>query len=84
VRGADFAAVSLGVTALLCAGAGIICTLRGLVWALPAAWAFALLGQAAANNLAPAWFGAANVITITFALAAGAWLRRIFDGGHLA
>jgi hypothetical protein len=79
-RGADFALLSLSITALLCIGAGIICTTRGLSYALPAAWAFALLGQAAVHNLAPAWFGTLTIATVTAALAAGAWLRRKIDG----
>jgi len=83
-RSADFVVISLGVTALLSLGAGIICTLRGLVWAIPAAWVFALLGQAAVHNLVPAWFAPATLATATLALAAGAWLRRNFDGGQLA
>ena len=84
VRGADFAILSVAITALLSVGAGIICTVRGLFWAIPAAWIFALLGQAAVHNSAPTWFGAATLAAATVALAAGAWLRRIFDGGQLA
>ena len=83
-RGADFAAVSLALTALLCVGAGMICTTCGLRWAIPAAWVFVLLGQAAVHNLAPAWLGAITLPAVAAALAAGAWLRRIFDGGTFA
>jgi hypothetical protein len=84
VRGADFAAISLAATALLCVGAGVICTTRGLRLAIPAAWAFALLGQAAVHNLAPSWFGAITLPAVAGALAVGALLRRIFDGGTSA
>jgi len=84
VRGADFAAASLAVTALLSIGAGIICTVRGLFWAIPAAWLFALLARAAVHNAAPPWFGAATLAAATIALTAGALLRRFFDRGHLA
>jgi hypothetical protein len=84
VRGADFAIASLAVTALLSVGAGMICTARGLAWAVPTAWAFALLAQAAVHNAAPPWFAATTLAASTIALAAGACLRRIFDGGQLA
>jgi hypothetical protein len=84
VRGADFAAISLAITALLSAGAGMICTARGLLWAIPAAWTFALLAQAAANNLAPTWFGAATLAASAAAMILGAFLRRFFDGGQLS
>jgi hypothetical protein len=84
VRGVDFAILSVATTALLSVGAGIICTVRGLAWAIPAAWLFALLGQAAVHTSAPAWFAAATLAAATVALAAGAWLRRTFDGGQLA
>jgi hypothetical protein len=79
VRGADFAAVSLAVTAIVSLGAGAICTTRGLVWALPAAWAFAVLGQGAVHNIAPSWMGLATLAAVTVTLIAGAWLRRAFE-----
>jgi len=78
VRGADFAFVSLAVTALLAFGAGTICTLRGLLLAIPAAWLFALLGQAAVHNLVPPWFAVATLAALSAALAGGACLRRRF------
>ena len=84
VRGVDFALVSLAITALLSLGAGMISTTRGLATALPAAWLFALLGQAAVHNLAPSWMAGATLVTVTVTLVAGAWLRRIFDRGQLA
>jgi hypothetical protein len=84
VRGTDFAAVSLTVTAMLCVGAGVICTTRGLRLAIPAAWAFALLGQAAVHNLIPAWLGVATLPTVAVALSGGAWLRQVLEGGKPA
>jgi hypothetical protein len=84
VRGADFVVLSLALTALLSFGAGIICTLRGLLWAIPAAWLFALLAETAVHNLVPAWFGCATLGALTVSLAAGAWVRRVFEGGQLA
>jgi hypothetical protein len=84
VRGADFIVISLALSALLSFGAGIICTLRSLLWGIPAAWVFTLLAHAAVHNLVPAWFSMATLATVTVSLAAGAWLRRIFDRGQLA
>jgi hypothetical protein len=84
VRGVDFAVTSLTITALLCFGAGIICTVRGLLWAIPTAWLFALLAQAAVHNIAPTWFGAATLAAVTAAITLGAWLRRLLDGGQLS
>ena len=84
VRGIDFAVLSLAVTMVLGSGAGVICTTRGLLWAIPAAWVFALLAQTAVHNLAPTWFGAATVAAIAAAITLGAWLRRYFDGGQLS
>ena len=78
-RGADFAIASLAVTALVSMGAGMICTTRGLAWALPAAWAFAILGRGAAHNIAPSWMGVATLAAVTATLVAGAWLRKIFE-----
>jgi hypothetical protein len=84
VRGVDFAAVSLAFTVLFSVGAGMICTVRGLFWAIPAAWVFSLLAQAAVHNSVPVWFGAATLGTVTGALLGGAWLRRWFEGGKVA
>jgi hypothetical protein len=84
VRGADFAAISLAITALLSFGAGMICTVRGLLWAIPTAWLFALLGQTAVHTLAPAWFGAATLAAAAAAITLGAWIRRILEGGQLS
>jgi hypothetical protein len=82
VRGADFAAISVAISALLSFGAGMICTVRGLLWAIPAAWLFALLAQAAVHNLAPTWFGAATLAVCSAAIILGACTRRIFEGGQ--
>ena len=84
VRGADFVVLSLALSALLSFGAGMICTVRGLLWALPVAWTFVLLSHAAVHNLAPAWFAMATLAAVTLSLVAGAWVRRTFDGGQLA
>src|SRR5262249_46289782 len=53
VRGADFAAISLALTGALALPAGALCSVRGLLLAIPAAWAFSLLGQSAGHSLAP-------------------------------
>jgi hypothetical protein len=84
VRGADFVVISLTLSVLVSFGAGMICTVRGLFWAIPSAWVFVLLAHAAVHNLAPAWFGIATLATVTVSLTAGAWVRRIFDGGQPA
>ena len=77
VRGGDFALVSLAVTTLLAFGAGTICTTRGLLLAIPSAWLFSLLGQAAVHSIVPPWFGAATLAALAAALTGGAWIRRI-------
>ena len=87
VRQSDFAAISLAITAVLALCAGAICTTRGLPLAIPLAWIFVLLGQAAVHNLVPAWFCGATLATVALALTLGAWVRRIFDkpsGGTFA
>jgi hypothetical protein len=84
VRGADFAAISLAVTALLSFGAGMICTIRGLLWAVPTAWLFTLLAQAAVHNIAPTWFAAATLAAAAAAIILGAVTRRILEGGQLS
>ena len=87
MRHADFAAISLAVTAVLALCAGMICTRRGLRLAIPLAWMFVLLGQAAVHNVVPAWFCGATLATVAVALTAGAWVRHIFDkpsGGKFA
>jgi hypothetical protein len=84
VRGGDFVVFSLALSVLLGFGAGMICTLRGLVWAIPTAWIFVLLAQAAIHNLVPAWFGMVTLAAVTVSLVAGAWVRRIFDRGQFA
>ena len=75
VRGADFAVISLAITALLSFGAGLICTIRGLFWAIPTAWLFALLAQTAVHNIAPTWFGAATLAATAAAIILGACAR---------
>jgi hypothetical protein len=82
-RGADFAMFSLAMTALLSFGAGMICSVRSLIWALPAAWIFTLLGLAAAHNSTPWWLGPATLAMGSLGLAAGAWLRKTSDGGRV-
>ena len=87
MRHADFALISLALTAVLALCAGTICGTRGLRLAVPAAWIFVLLGQAAVHNIVPAWFLGASLATVALALIAGAWVRHIFDkpsGGTLA
>lgn len=79
VRGADFALFSLLYMTAVSFCAGMLTTRRGLLLAVPLAWAFLLLGQAATHSIYPAWFQAAALITVTLALAAGAWTRRKFD-----
>jgi hypothetical protein len=44
VRGGDFVLLNLALTAALGFFAGMLCTRRGLLLAIPAAWAFSLLG----------------------------------------
>jgi hypothetical protein len=75
---ADIAGLSLGLTAVLSVCAGAACTVRGLILAVPAAWVFAILGQAGARGALPMWFCAATLIVVALALTAGAWARRIF------
>ena len=87
MRHGDFAAISLALTAVLAVCAGMICTRRGLRLAIPVAWLFVLLGQAAVHNVVPAWFCGATLATIALALAVGAWVRHFFDtpsGGKFA
>jgi len=78
-RGADFAVISLAYTAALSLCAGAVCTPRGLRLAIPLAWSFVLLGQAATHAIFPAWFSAVSLVTVALALAAGAWVRHILD-----
>ena len=59
--------------------AGMVTTLRGLLLAVPLAWVFLLLGEAATHSIYPAWFRAASLLVVTLALAAGAWTRRKLD-----
>jgi hypothetical protein len=87
VRHDDFAVISLAVTAVLAVFAGTICTRRGLRLAIPVAWMFVLLGEAAVHNVVPAWFCGASLATVALALTVGAWVRHIFDkpsGGTFA
>ena len=87
MRHSDFAAISLALTAVLALCAGTICTTRGLRLAVPVAWIFVLLGQAAVHNIVPVWFCGASLVTVALALITGAWVRHIFDkpsGGTLA
>jgi hypothetical protein len=76
-RGADFAVISLAYTAAVSFCAGALCTARGLRLAVPLAWVFILLGQAATHSIFPAWFSAISLVTVALSLAAGAWMRRI-------
>jgi hypothetical protein len=87
MRHGDFAATSLIVTAVLALCAGMICTHRGLSLAIPLAWLFVLLGQAAVHNIVPPWFCAATLATVALALTVGSWVRHIFEkpsGGRFA
>ena len=79
VRGGDFILVSLALTATLGLFAGALCTVRGLLLAIPAAWVVALLGQAAVRSITPGWFAGATLIALALALSAGACVRHIFD-----
>ena len=78
-RGADFAVISLAYSAAVSLCAGAVCTVRGLRLAIPLAWAFALLGQAATHSIFPAWFTAGSLLTIALSLAAGARVREALD-----
>jgi hypothetical protein len=78
-RGGDFAAISLAYSAAVSFCAGAVCTVRGLRLAIPLAWAFALLGEAATHSIFPAWFTADFLLTIALSLAAGARLRAALD-----
>ena len=60
LRGSDFIEVSLALHACTGLFAGTLCTPRGLLLGLPAAWLFALLGHAAAHSPTPPWFSAAT------------------------
>ena len=87
VRGSDFVLMSLALTATLGCLAGVLCTVCGLLLAIPAAWVVALLGQAAVRSITPAWFAAATLFALALALSAGACVRHIFDkpqGGTFA
>lgn len=78
-RGADFALISLAYSAVVSACAGAVCTRRGLTLAIPLAWCFVLLGQAATHSVFPIWFNAASLLIAASGLAAGAWLRQRLD-----
>ncbi len=78
-RGGDFALCSLIYMAAVSLCAGIATTLRGLLLAVPLAWAFLLLGEAATHSIYPAWFRAASLLVVTLSLATGAWTRRKLD-----
>jgi hypothetical protein len=78
-RGADFAAISLAYSAVVSLCAGAVCTPRGLRLAIPLAWTFILLGQAATHSVFPAWFTVLSLLTTAFSLAAGTKLRRTLD-----
>jgi hypothetical protein len=78
-RGADFAVITLAYSAVVSICAGAVCTVRGLRLAIPLAWTFVLLGQAATHSIFPAWFSAASLVTVALSLAGGAWVRRILD-----
>jgi hypothetical protein len=80
VRGPDFLVLSIAAHAVLGVAAGTLCTPKGLLLGIPAAWAFALLGQSAARSLTPPWFWAAALSILALSLAAGTWLRHLFDG----
>jgi len=79
VRGADFMVLSLAAHALLGVAAGTLCRPRGLLLGIPAAWAFALLGQSAARSLTAPWFWAVVLSILALSLCAGAALRRLSD-----
>ncbi|MCU1238455.1 MAG: hypothetical protein JWP63_6422 [Candidatus Solibacter sp.] len=79
MRHGDFAGISLGLTAVLAMCAGTVCTRWGLRLAIPAAWGFVLLGQAAVHNIVPWWFCGASLATVGLALTAGAWVRHLID-----
>ena len=79
VRGGDFVLLSLALTTTLGFLAGALCTLRGLLLAVPAAWVLALLGSAAARSVLPVSFCGATLIALAVALSAGACVRRLFD-----
>ncbi|MEO8370157.1 MAG: hypothetical protein ABI806_13230 [Candidatus Solibacter sp.] len=78
-RGGDFALCSLMYMAAVSLCAGMVTTLRGLLLALPLAWVFLLLGEAATHSMYPAWFRAASLLVATLSLATGAWTRRKLD-----
>lgn len=80
VRGPDFLALSMAAHAVLGAAAGTLCTPKGLLLGIPAAWVFALLGQSAARSLTPPWFWTAVLFVLALSLAAGAGMRRLVDG----
>ena len=87
VRGGDFVLLNLAFTAALGFFAGMLCSTRGLLLAIPAAWAFSLLGQSAVQNMAPVWLSGTTLFTLTVALAGGACLRNAVDkpkGGRFA
>jgi len=60
VRGGDFVLLDLALTAALGFFAGMLCTTRGLLVAIPAAWGFSWLGEMAVRIVAPAWFSGAH------------------------
>jgi hypothetical protein len=80
MRGPDFLAVSLALHGCLGIFAGALCTPRGLMLGIPAAWLFALLGQTAARSLTVPWFSAGTLGVLTMSMVAGAYGRRIFEG----
>jgi hypothetical protein len=79
MRGSDFITVSLALHACMGLFAGALCSPRGLLVGIPAAWVFTLLGQTAARSLTVPWFCAAAVLVLTASMIAGAYARRIFE-----
>ncbi len=71
-RGADFAALSLGLMAVLGLAAGAASPRSLLGIAIPASWILLLLGSAAARGTPPWWFPWAALVTLTAAMVIGA------------
>jgi hypothetical protein len=78
-RGGDFAVISLVYSAVVSICAGAVCTVRGLRLAIPLAWTFVLLGEAATHSIFPVWFSAVSLATVAISLAGGAWVRGKLD-----
>ena len=76
VRGSGYLAASLVITLLSSGLAGTLCTLRGLILALPAAAAFSLLGLSAMRGVTPPFFTGLTLLAGAVGLWAGSLLRR--------